>query len=65
MSIIETFVYSVKVMLENKVRSVLTILGIIVGISSLIMITILGNSFYDTFTEITSTLYKNIRLFCQ
>lgn len=63
MSIIETFVYSVKVMLENKVRSVLTMLGIIVGISSLIMITILGNSFYDTFTEITSTLYKNNQAF--
>ncbi|MEE1281410.1 MAG: ABC transporter permease [Acutalibacteraceae bacterium] len=63
MGIVETFVDSVKIMLENKVRSVLTMLGIIVGISSLIMITILGNSFYDTFTEITSTLYKNNQAF--
>lgn len=63
MGIIETFSFSVKMMLENKVRSALTMLGIIVGISSLIMITIIGNTFYDTFNEITSTLYKNNQAF--
>lgn len=59
MGIIETFVFSFKIMFENKVRSLLTMLGIIVGISSLILIVVIGNSFYDTFSDITSTLYKN------
>src|SRR5574344_814721 len=63
MGVMETFVYSVKVMLENKVRSILSMLGIIVGISSLIIITIFGNSFYDTFNNITSALYKNNQAF--
>lgn len=55
----EIFIFSIKIMFKNKVRSFLTMLGIIVGILSLIMIVILGNSLSETFTAVTDVLYKN------
>ena len=61
----EIFTFSIRMMFKNKVRSLLTMLGIIVGILSLILIVVLGNSFSDTFTDITNTLYKNDQVYVE
>ena len=61
----EIFKFSINMIFKNKVRSLLTMLGIIVGILSLIVIVVLGNSFSDTFTNITNVLYKSDQIYVE
>jgi len=58
----EIFSFSVKMIFKNKVRSFLTMLGIIVGILSLIVISVLGDAFSRTFKSVTDVLFKNDQL---
>ena len=58
----EIFSFSVKMIFKNKVRSFLTMLGIIVGILSLILISVLGDAFSRTFKSVTDVLFKNDQL---
>lgn len=61
----EIVVSSVQVMLKNKVRSILTMLGVIIGILALIVIVVLGNAFSRTITKVTDILYKNDQLYLE
>lgn len=56
---LEVFVFSIKMMFKNKMRSFLTMLGIIIGILSLILIVVFGKSFTATFESVTESLFKN------
>lgn len=59
---LEVFVFSIKMMFKNKTRSFLTMLGIIIGILSLILIIVFGRSFAATFQSVTDSLFKNDQL---
>lgn len=52
-------IYSFKSIFNNKTRSFLTILGIIVGITSMMVISVIGRAFSDTFMDVTNRLYKS------
>ena len=51
MKLLESLNSAIKSILSYKMRSLLTMLGIIIGISSVIMITSLGNGIYDAMHE--------------
>ena len=51
MSIIQTFLLAIKSILSNKVRSFLTMLGIIIGVAAVIIIVGLGNGMRNYISE--------------
>ena len=51
MNILESIQSAITSVMSNKMRSILTMLGIIIGISSVIMITSIGNGFQASITE--------------
>lgn len=55
----DLILYAVKSLFENKMRSFLTILGIIVGITSMMLISVIGRALSDTFQSVTSLLYES------
>lgn len=59
---LDLLIYSVKSIFANKVRSFLTMLGIIVGITSMLIISVIGRAFNDTFASVTERLYKADRM---
>ena len=59
---LDLLIYSVKTIFANKVRSFLTMLGIIVGITSMLIISVIGRAFNDTFASVTERLYKADRM---
>lgn len=55
---LEIFVFSIKMMFKNKMRSFLTMLGIIIGVMSLILIVVFGKSFSKTFESLAESLFQ-------
>lgn len=61
----EIIISSIQVMLKNKVRSLLTMLGVIIGILSLIVIVVIGNAFSETLTKVSDILFENDQLYVE
>lgn len=59
---LDLLIYSFRSILANKTRSFLTMLGIIVGITSMMIISVSGRAFTDTFQNITERLYKSDKM---
>lgn len=59
MSIIEAFLISFQAIWSNKLRSILTMLGLIIGISSVVTIVSLGNATQSSIEEELSSLGVN------
>lgn len=54
--------YSVKSVFANKTRSFLTISGIVVGITAMMIISIIGVAFNNTFEEVVGRLYQSDKM---
>ena len=67
MQLIENIRLAFSSLLANKMRALLTMLGIIIGISAVIMITTIGNSIQktlnNTFNSIGMTNYFDVYLY--
>ena len=59
MNIVEAFLISFQAIWSNKLRSILTMLGLIIGISSVVTIVSLGNATQITIEEELSSLGAN------
>ena len=55
MNISESFITAIDAILANRMRSILTMLGVIIGVASVIALMAIGNGFSEDITgEITS-----------
>ncbi|MGD9129372.1 MAG: ABC transporter permease [Candidatus Woesebacteria bacterium] len=59
MNLTNTFIIAIKAILTNKVRSFLTMLGIIIGVSSVVMLTSIGTGLEAYITEQFESLGSN------
>ncbi|MGI6050337.1 MAG: ABC transporter permease, partial [Acetivibrionales bacterium] len=60
MKIIQSFFMAISSILSNKVRSFLTMLGVIIGVSAVIMLVSLGESAEKTITEQIEGMGSNL-----